>query len=70
MQARGESARPERILLFIATGVVAFLLVWFQWRLLFLGFAGQPVSIFLHTIARWIQRRTPLNPLLACWGSS
>lgn len=69
MPARGESTRPERILVLIAAGVVVFLFAWFQWRLLFLGFAGLLVSIFLHTIASWIQRRTPLNPLLAYWAT-
>jgi predicted PurR-regulated permease PerM len=62
---RDEAPSLQRLLLLCAGGVLLFLFVWFEWRLLFLAFAGLLLSIVLHSIAAWVERRTPLRPLAA-----
>lgn len=41
--------------------IAAFLFVWFQWKLIFLAFAGLLLGILLDTIRGWIRSRTPLG---------
>jgi predicted PurR-regulated permease PerM len=59
------NSNPTRILLLTDLGVIAFLFVWFQWRLLLLTFAGVLLAILLRSIIKSIVRHTPLNPTLA-----
>ncbi|MFZ0662881.1 MAG: AI-2E family transporter [Acidobacteriaceae bacterium] len=54
-------ATPERIVLLALAAVIAVLFVWFQWKLIFLAFAGLLCAILLHTITRWIERHTRLG---------
>jgi predicted PurR-regulated permease PerM len=56
---------PDRRLLWIAAGLLLFWFVWFQWELLLLAFAGFLLAILLHSAASWVERHTPLNPVLS-----
>lgn len=40
---------------------IVLLFVWFEWRLIFLAFAGLLLALLLHTITTWIQRKTHMG---------
>lgn len=46
-------------------GVLVLLFVWFEWKLIFLAFAGLLCALLLRTITVWIERHTRLVPGLA-----
>jgi predicted PurR-regulated permease PerM len=60
---------PDRRLLWIAAGLLACWFIWFQWKLLFLAFAGMLLAILLHSAAAWVERHTPLNPVLSYFAT-
>lgn len=45
--------------------VLALLFVWFEWKLIFLAFAGLLCALLLRTITNWIERHTRLGPGLS-----
>lgn len=58
-------ATPERIILLALAAIIVVLFVWFQWKLIFLAFAGLLCALLLHTITMWIERHTRLGPGLS-----
>ncbi len=48
-------------LLWLTCIALAFLFIWYAWKLLFLAFAGVLLAIILHTFADWIERHTRLS---------
>lgn len=62
---RDGTANPERLLRLTAIGILTLLFIWFEWKLLLLGFAGLLLSIVLHAFASWIADHTPLKPFPA-----
>ena len=62
---RDGTAKPERLLALAAAGILGFLFVWFEFKLLLLAFAGLLLSIVLHACAAWIADHTRLKPFPA-----
>lgn len=58
-------AKPEHVVLLILGCVLVLLFVWFQWKLIFLAFAGLLCALLLRSISVWIERRTRLGPGLS-----
>lgn len=56
---------PERAVLLAFVCVLVLLFVWFEWKLIFLAFAGLLCALLLRTITVWIERHTRLAPGLA-----
>lgn len=62
MSNQPRQSTPEHVLMLALVCVLALLFVWFEWRLIFLAFAGLLLALLLHTITTWIQRRTHMGP--------
>lgn len=56
---------PERAVLLAVACVLVLLFVWFEWKLIFLAFAGLLCALLLRTITVWIERHTRLGPGLS-----
>lgn len=56
---------PERAVLLAFVCVLVLLFVWFEWKLIFLAFAGLLCALLLRAITAWIERHTKLVPGLA-----
>jgi predicted PurR-regulated permease PerM len=56
---------PERAVLLAFALLLALLFVWFEWKLIFLAFAGLLCALLLRTITVWIEHHTRLVPGLA-----
>ena len=52
----------RRALLWVVWTAIAFLFVWYAWRLLLLAFAGLLLAVILHAFAEGFQRITHLGP--------
>lgn len=63
---RGE---PGRAVLLAVGCVLVLLFVWFEWKLIFLAFAGLLCALLLHTITMWIERHTRLGPGLSYFAT-
>lgn len=62
MSNQPRMATPERVLVLAFICVLVLLFVWFEWKLIFLAFAGLLLALLLHTITTWIQKRTHMGP--------
>jgi len=60
LQAR--QREPERAVLLAFALVLVLLFVWFEWKLIFLAFAGLLCALLLHSITMWIERHTRFGP--------
>lgn len=60
-----QSNKPERLLVYTAIAILAFLFLWFQLNLFLLAFAGVLVAVLLEAITSWIDHHTRLSGLLA-----
>ena len=60
---------PERAVLLAVGCVLVLLFVWFEWKLIFLAFAGLLCALLLHTITTWIERHTRFGPGLSYFAT-
>ncbi|HET8636266.1 MAG TPA: hypothetical protein VFL96_05410, partial [Acidobacteriaceae bacterium] len=49
--------------------VLVLLFVWFEWKLIFLAFAGLLCALLLHSITMWIERHTRFGPGLSYFAT-
>lgn len=62
---RRDERSPERLLVWSALAIIAFLFLWFQLNLLLLAFAGVLVAVLLRALTTWIERHTRLDGAIA-----
>lgn len=65
MAVWSRQAKPEHIVLLILGCVLGLLFVWFQWKLIFLAFAGLLCALLLRSITVWFERHARLGPGLS-----
>lgn len=69
MAVRTRQGEAERAVLLAVGCVLVLLFVWFEWKLIFLAFAGLLCALLLHTITMWIERHTRLGAGLAYFAT-